>query len=165
MGSGAVQLYGRLYLCICMKLKIYIYIDCVFILILVSHAFWGNNFFTFFKKLAFYLKVISSLQQVCKGKYGTNNGRLPLPRFFNCEHLTSLASPVIFHSLCAHMQTIYIWNTQIMYVIFSEPFKWKLLILTVLSLFFGCAGSSLLRTGFLSWQRAGATLRCGVRAS
>ena len=30
---------------------------------------------------------------------------------------------------------------------------------------FGCAGSSLLRTGFLQLQRAGATLRCGARAS
>ena len=30
---------------------------------------------------------------------------------------------------------------------------------------FGCGGSSLLRTGFLWLWRAGATLRCGVRAS
>ena len=30
---------------------------------------------------------------------------------------------------------------------------------------FGCIGSSLLRAGFLQLQRAGATLRCGVRAS
>ena len=30
---------------------------------------------------------------------------------------------------------------------------------------FGCVGSSLLRTGFLQLRRAGATLRCGARAS
>ena len=30
---------------------------------------------------------------------------------------------------------------------------------------FGCIGSSLLREGFLSLWRAGATLRCGARAS
>ena len=30
---------------------------------------------------------------------------------------------------------------------------------------FGCIGSLLLRTGFLYLQRAGATLRCGARAS
>ena len=30
---------------------------------------------------------------------------------------------------------------------------------------FGCVGSSLLRVGFLQLRRAGATLRCGVRAS
>ena len=30
---------------------------------------------------------------------------------------------------------------------------------------FGCVGSSLLCAGFLQLQRAGATLRCGVRAS
>ena len=30
---------------------------------------------------------------------------------------------------------------------------------------FGCIGSLLLRVGFLQLQRAGATLRCGVRAS
>ena len=32
-------------------------------------------------------------------------------------------------------------------------------------LFFGCVGSSLLRVGFLQLRRAGATLRCGARAS
>ena len=31
--------------------------------------------------------------------------------------------------------------------------------------FFGCVGSSLLRTGFLQLRRAGITLRCGERAS
>ena len=31
--------------------------------------------------------------------------------------------------------------------------------------FFGCVGSSLLHTGFLYLQRAGATLCCGARAS
>ena len=31
--------------------------------------------------------------------------------------------------------------------------------------FFVCVGSSLLRAGFLWLRRAGATLRCGVRAS
>ena len=31
--------------------------------------------------------------------------------------------------------------------------------------FFGCVGSSLLRTGFLQLQRAGATLWCGAQAS
>ena len=30
---------------------------------------------------------------------------------------------------------------------------------------FGCIGSSLLRAGFLYLRRAGATLRCGARAS
>ena len=32
-------------------------------------------------------------------------------------------------------------------------------------IFFGCFGSSLLHAGFLLLRRAGATLRCGVRAS
>ena len=32
-------------------------------------------------------------------------------------------------------------------------------------LFIGCAGSSLLHAGFLLMRRAGATLRCGARAS
>ena len=122
----------------------------MFILILVSHAFWEIIFSLFLKKLAFYLKVISSLQQVCEGKYGTDDGHLPLPRFVDCEHLTSLASPGISHSLCTYASDIYLKYTNNVYVISSESFKTKLLTLTVLSLFFGCVGSSLLRTGFLS---------------
>ena len=39
------------------------------------------------------------------------------------------------------------------------------LIFFFFNLFFGCAGSSLLHAGFPQLQQAGATLRCGARAS
>ena len=50
------------------------------------------------------------------------------------------------------------------YVCNNIPFLF-FLINFFLKFIFGCFGSSLLRAGFLQLGRAGATLRCGVRAS
>ena len=52
-----------------------------------------------------------------------------------------------------------------MKVLRSCAFTVILVMLFLIHFFFGCAGSSLLRVGFLQLRRAGATLHCGAGAS
>ena len=52
------------------------------------------------------------------------------------------------------------------YPLMQQQFCFAFLMYLFIYLFiFGCVGSSLLRAGFLQLRRAGATLRCGARAS
>ena len=63
----------------------------------------------------------------------------------------------LFKCLLAQMEAIKI--------LFYFILIFNFIYLFIYSFIFGCAGSSLLRAGFLQLQRVGATLRCSVQAS
>ena len=71
----------------------------------------------------------------------------PWSRSSDCVHFPLYAIPCLCYPVFAFILLIY------------------LLLLFFYLLLFGCIGSSLLRAGFLWLPRAGATLRCGARAS